>query len=132
MTKETIDPYVIGRHVFANLYGIGREKLTNLEYIRDLAVRAAKEANMTIVDVHAWSFGGIKGGVSVIVLVNESHLAIHTWSEYDYATVDIYTCGDASDPWKALEVIMEELNPARYRVGYADRSSYTVGEPING
>jgi len=53
---------------------------------------------MKLVEMKSWKFGGKKGGVSVIALVEESHIAVHTWLEYNYATVDVYTCGEHSDP----------------------------------
>ncbi|RLG81967.1 MAG: adenosylmethionine decarboxylase [Thermoprotei archaeon] len=124
--EEVGDDYVVGRHVYANLYGVKEEVLSNEELVREIAVEAAREARMTIVDVRSWSFGGRKGGVSVIVLVNESHIAIHTWVEYRYATVDIYTCGEQSDPWRAFEVVVKRMKPLRTKVGYADRSSNTI------
>jgi len=44
-------------------------------------------------------------GVSGVVVISESHLAVHTWPEYGYASVDIYTCGDDVDPWIAFDYI---------------------------
>ena len=47
---------------------------------------------MHLVEVNSWKFkGGDKEGVSVIALVLESHIAIHTWPVYNFATVDVYT-----------------------------------------
>ncbi len=40
-------------------------------------------------------------GVSGVVVISESHLAIHTWPELGYAAIDVFTCGDHVDPWKA-------------------------------
>jgi S-adenosylmethionine decarboxylase len=96
----------------------------NEEKLRDAVVEAVKLANMTLVEIKSWSFGGKKGGVSVIALVLESHIAIHTWLSYKYATVDVYTCGEKSDPWKAFEYIINVLKPKYYTVNYADRSSF--------
>jgi S-adenosylmethionine decarboxylase len=78
---------------------------------------------MKLVEMKSWKFGGKKGGVSVIALVEESHIAVHTWLEYNYATVDVYTCGEHSDPQKAFDLIVSVLRPERYQMFYADRSS---------
>jgi S-adenosylmethionine decarboxylase len=48
-------------------------------------------------------------GISGVVVIAESHLAIHTWPEFRYAAVDIFTCGDDVDPWKAHDYIKREL-----------------------
>ena len=48
-------------------------------------------------------------GVSGVVVIAESHLSIHTWPEYGYAAVDIFTCGTSVEPEKAAEVLIEKL-----------------------
>jgi len=116
---------VVGKHVYGNLYEVDPEIASNEDLLKQIVLEASKLANMTIYEVKSWSFGGKKGGVSVIALVIESHIAIHTWIEYRYATVDVYTCGEKSDPWKAFEYIVSKLKPVYYTVNYADRSSMT-------
>jgi S-adenosylmethionine decarboxylase proenzyme len=44
-------------------------------------------------------------GVSGVVVISESHLAVHTWPEYGYAAVDVFTCGTEIDPWVAQKYI---------------------------
>ena len=36
-------------------------------------------------------------------------MAIHTWPEYGYAAVDVFTCGETVDPWIAAESLKESL-----------------------
>lgn len=115
---------IIGKHVYGNLYEVDIEIAKDEEKLKQMVVEASKLANMTLYEVKSWSFGGKKGGVSVIALVLESHIAVHTWIEYRYATVDVYTCGEKSDPWKAFEYIVANLKPKYYTVNYADRSSF--------
>lgn len=115
---------VVGKHVYGNLYEVDLEVASNEELLKNVVIEAAEKANMKIHDIRSWSFGGLKGGVSVIALVVESHIAIHTWIEYRYATVDVYTCGEKSDPWKAFDHIIKILKPKYYTVNYADRSSF--------
>ena len=114
---------IIGKHVFGNLYDIDERILVDKEYLEKLVLDAVKIANMKLVEIKSWSFGGKKGGVSVIALVEESHIALHTWNEYKYATLDVYTCGENSNPQAAFEYIVSQLKPKRYQMFYADRSS---------
>lgn len=75
--------------------------------IEDLLVGAAKYAKAHIVDVVFHTFN--PHGVSGVVVVEESHLAIHTWPEHKFASVDIYTCGDSIDPWQAYKYLLKGL-----------------------
>ena len=114
---------IVGKHVYGSLYDLKEERAySDPGFLEDVVRRAAELAGATIIDSKSWSIPGEKGGVSVIVLVDESHLAVHTWKEYGYATVDIYTCGEHTDPWRAWEYIKEVLKPEKYSVNYADRS----------
>lgn len=114
---------VVGKHVYGNLYGCDSAVLSSLKLLKRVVHDAAKEANMTLVELKGWKFGGERGGVSVIALVVESHLALHTWPSYRYATLDIYTCGENSDPAKAFELVSRVLKPEKIVKYYADRSS---------
>jgi S-adenosylmethionine decarboxylase len=49
-------------------------------------------------------------GVSGVIIIAESHFTIHTWPEYGYAALDIFTCGQSVDSQKALDYIEKELN----------------------
>jgi len=123
MRKAISEDMIVGKHVYGDLYDIDKDVANNEEFLRKAVVKAAEIANMTLVDVKSWRFGGIKGGVLVLALVIESHIAVHTWPEYKYATVDVYTCGMKNDPLKAFEYLINILRPKRYTSNYIDRSS---------
>jgi len=57
-------------------------------------VRCAEEAGATVLKalIHAFNPAGLSG----VVVIAESHVAIHTWPEIGYASFDIYTCGQES------------------------------------
>ncbi len=115
--------YIIGRHVYGNLYGVDSKILWDEEFLKQLVREAAEYSDMTILEIKSWRITGHHGGISVIALVLESHVAIHTWPEQNYATVDVYTCGEKGDPWRAFNYIISKMKPKRYTVHYADRSS---------
>jgi S-adenosylmethionine decarboxylase proenzyme len=62
-------------------------------------------------------------GVSGVVVIAESHLAIHTWPEYRYAAVDVFTCGTIVDPAKAIQSIQKSL-----KAGSMESKELTRGE----
>ncbi len=70
-------------------------------------VSAARDAKATIVDVSFHEFNPF--GISGVVVIAESHLTIHTWPEYDYAAVDIFTCGDIIKPEVAASYLIREF-----------------------
>ncbi len=114
---------IVGKHIYGELYGVASETLFDVEKLRKIVIEAAHMANMHLVEVNSWKFiESDKEGVSVIALVLESHIAIHTWPRYNFATVDIYTCGEHSDPMTAFRYVISQLSPKRYTINYSDRS----------
>jgi S-adenosylmethionine decarboxylase proenzyme len=59
-------------------------------------------------------------GVTGIVVIEESHLSIHTWPEFEYAAVDFYTCGKG-EPEEAHKVLLKGLDAIRYEILSVDR-----------
>jgi S-adenosylmethionine decarboxylase len=83
------------------------ETLGSLEKVREIMVSAAREAAATIVDVSFHEFNPF--GISGMVIIAESHLSVHTWPEYGFAAVDIFTCGDLIKPHAAAAYLIERF-----------------------
>ena len=97
----------LGRHVLVEFFGCDPNVLNDVVTIERAMLRAAQEAGATIINSTFHHFSPF--GVSGVVVVQESHLAIHTWPEYGYAAVDIFTCGEPVNPWKAYHYLMKTL-----------------------
>ncbi len=91
----------LGRHILVEFYGCSSELLNQVVHIEQSMVAAAKEAGATVLNATFHHFSPF--GVSGVVVIQESHLAIHTWPEYQYAAVDLFTCGDLVNPWVAYK-----------------------------
>jgi adenosylmethionine decarboxylase proenzyme (EC 4.1.1.50) len=104
------------------LHGISPGLLRDKELLRNVLLRAAEASGSTVVGDYFYKFEGDMG-VTGVVVVAESHLSIHTWPEYGYAAVDVFTCGTHTDPWRALELLRDELKPERVEVTEMTRGS---------
>jgi S-adenosylmethionine decarboxylase len=99
--------YALGTHLLVELRDCNPEIIRNIEEVRDALVSAAKEAKATIVDISFHQFNPF--GISGMVVIAESHLSIHTWPEYNYAAVDIFTCGEVIRPEVAAAFLIERF-----------------------
>lgn len=97
----------LGRHVLAEIHGCDRDVLDDPKRVEKIMVDAALEAGAEIREVVFHQFA--PQGVSGVVVISESHLAIHTWPELGYAAVDVFTCGDRVDPWTACRFIFDRF-----------------------
>lgn len=94
----------LGRHILVEYYNCDSDKMGDPKFIEQHMVEAAIRAKATVVthDFHHFAPYGVSGAV----IISESHLTIHTWPEYGYAAVDLFTCGDI-DPWEAFDYLEE-------------------------
>jgi S-adenosylmethionine decarboxylase len=96
------------------LFDCDPDAINSLDIVKTSMVEAAKRAQATIVDVIFHEFNPF--GISGVVVIAESHLAIHTWPEYRYAAVDVFSCGETLQPQVAVEHLVEQLGAARTSV----------------
>ncbi len=101
----------LGRHILVEAYDCDPRALDDLRGIQQAMVEAAELTGATVVDVAFRKFEPY--GVSGVVVISESHLTIHTWPEFGYAALDLFTCGDRANPWKAFDHMAEFLKSKR-------------------
>lgn len=97
--------YALGIHLLLELKDCNPEILRNLEKVKSALVSAAKKAKATIISTSFHEFNPF--GISGVVVIAESHLTIHTWPEYGYAAVDIFTCGETIKPEIAAQYLVK-------------------------
>ena len=91
----------LGRHILVEFFGCSADILNDVPLIESSMVGAATDAGATVISSVFHHFSPF--GVSGVVVIQESHLAIHTWPEYRYAAVDLFTCGDTVNPWISFD-----------------------------
>ncbi len=97
----------LGKHILIELYQAPPKILDTVNQVEEIIVEAAQRIGATIVNVTFHHFSPY--GVSGVVVVEESHLAIHTWPEYGFAAIDIFTCGEIIDPWKSYDFLKDSF-----------------------
>jgi S-adenosylmethionine decarboxylase len=84
----------------------------------DLLENAAAASGATVVQTISKKFE--PQGVTVICLLSESHISIHTWPEEGKAAVDVYTCGDCN-PKIGCDIIIQQLYATNHTLSYIER-----------
>lgn len=97
----------LGRHALADLYNCNNEILDDVTKIKEVIEISCKEANLTVVESIYHKFEPI--GVSGVTILSESHITIHTWPEYNFASIDAFTCGNNMDPTLVCNILADKL-----------------------
>ncbi|GIP30054.1 S-adenosylmethionine decarboxylase proenzyme [Paenibacillus sp. J23TS9] len=112
-----------GRHVAVDTWGVDFDMLNDAEFLQAQMVEAAEACGATVMSVQSKQFE--PQGATVLVLLSESHLSIHTYPERGFAAIDCYTCGETVDPQLAIDYLVSVLKPEKT---YAKKLVRGLGE----
>jgi len=112
-----------GRHVAVDTWGGNIDLLNSAELLQSHMVEAAEACGATVLSVQAKQFE--PQGATVLVLLSESHISIHTYPEKGFAAIDCYTCGETVDPQAAIDYLVSVLKPEKT---YAKKLIRGLGE----
>src|SRR5258706_13351573 len=94
-----------GLHLIGDLSGCrcDPQLLLDSASVKEKCLQLVTEAGLTTMETNFRGFDG--GGYTGMVLLAESHVALHTWPERQGVTIDVYVCnykGDNSDKARSL------------------------------
>lgn len=108
----------MGKHYLLNLFGCSFVLLNDEHFLVDLLENAASASGATVLKTVYEKFQ--PQGVTVICLLSESHISIHTWPEEGKAACDIYTCGN-SNPKIGCDIMIQQLQSSEHTLSYIER-----------
>lgn len=117
---KTIGLSVHNKHVLLELEHCDANLLNNESFIEQVLKDAAAKANATIISSFSHKFE--PQGVTAAVILSESHITLHSWPERDFASADIFTCGEHVNPLEAAKLIAESVKSKRVKLILLTRS----------
>jgi S-adenosylmethionine decarboxylase len=123
---------MIGQHLLADLYDVASDRLVDAGLLAGCLDDAARRGGMKPIGppvLHRFQGGGLTG----YLLLSESHIAFHSYPEYRYIALDIFSCGRA-DSNAALSVFVAALDPGHKHLSTAPRGAEIPQrdrEPLN-
>ncbi|NUS45808.1 MAG: adenosylmethionine decarboxylase [Mycobacteriaceae bacterium] len=108
-----------GRHAIAELENVDAALLDDEQLLRDTLTTALQEAGATVLDVTSKRID--PQGVTVLLLLSESHASVHTYPEIGKAFMDVFTCGHRADPEYAVRLVAQALHTPVLRLNTIHR-----------
>lgn len=106
------DGMALGRQMTVEFYDCDSRFLADANRMKELFIRAAEVSGAHVVDATFHSFQ--PQGVSGVVVISESHFAVHAWPEHDYAAVDLFTCGEDIDFNRAIAELATGMSSGQW------------------
>ena len=104
----------LGRHMTVEFYDCDARTLADANRMEEIFLTAAKRSGATVIASYFHDFE--PQGVSGVIIISESHFAVHAWPEHDYAAVDLFTCGDGVDFYRAIDELKTGMSSGQWSI----------------
>ena len=106
---QIYNPNVVGKQILIDVKNITGDKLKTVEMIRPFMDRVVEVLNLNVVGEcsHQFEKNGLPHGATMIYLLSESHLSIHTFVDEGKITLDLFTCSLGVENEKIKSIIKE-------------------------
>ena len=119
----------LGFQTTIDFYGCNTTKINSKEFVERVLITAAKKMQLTVVKttIHAFSPIGITG----VIVIQESHLAVHTWPEYNYVALDFFTCNETYDLDDGIIWLKEQFEAKKMDISLKKRGDIQKAKSFN-
>ncbi len=100
-----------GKHLIVSYHGCDQEALTDIEKLKKEFIEATRASGATILDKIDFHFE--PDGLTMAIILSESHASIHTYPEHSACFVDLFTCGDKCSAERFDESLRAYLKPKK-------------------
>lgn len=111
-TKGSSKKFYAGIHLIADFWG--GKVIEDEKEIEKILQKAGLLANNTPLKFIYHQFQ--PRGMTAVLLLKESHISLHSWPEWHYLAVDIFTCGKKTKPLLALKYLQKKFQPKRVEI----------------
>ena len=110
----TMNPYFVLKQYVGDYIGCDRDPtiLNSPEFLRKIAFEAIDIVNTKAVKFIEHSFK--PQGYTLLIVLADSSLNLHSWPEEKFVTVEIFTCAERADPEAGLKYFAEKLKPKKF------------------
>ncbi|BAU14526.1 S-adenosylmethionine decarboxylase proenzyme [Leptolyngbya sp. NIES-3755] len=112
----------IGSHCILELFGCPSTLLDDVGFIQEVVKEAVKRAKATLLKEISYQFEPF--GVTALALLSESHISIHTWPESGYIAIDVFTCGEHTQPEQACLCFVEAFQASNHSLMTLHRGQF--------
>jgi S-adenosylmethionine decarboxylase len=115
--KKSKNQNSLGIHLIADFW-FGK-KIEDSKKLEKILIEAAKRTGNTPLEFSYHKFN--PQGLTGVLLLAESHIAFHSWPEFNYLGIDIFSCGQKAKPERALKYLKRVLKPKKVEISIIKR-----------
>ena len=112
---------ISGWHFIAEFFGCPANELLKSKTVKKHLLVTAKKAGFEVLGEKFHQFKPY--GATGVVVLSSSHISAHTWPEYNYAALDVYSCAGKAKAEKAMKLLKKYFKPEKTEIKLVKRYS---------
>lgn len=104
---QLYNPNIVGKQIIIDVKNIESSKLKKVEDVQPLLEKIVEELKLNVVDKCSHQFE--PHGATIIYLLSESHLSLHTFVDEGKLTIDLFSCNLGTEFDKIKKIICDYL-----------------------
>lgn len=121
----TDDSGIKGYHYFVELWGCDSEQIGAVQAVENVLLEAVEACGATYVSHRSHKYS--PHGVTSMVLIEESHIAVHTWPKQRYVALDLFTCSKELDAAQAVTIVKRMFGATEHEFRSFERGGNPIG-----
>ena len=115
---QIYNPNVVGKQILIDVKNIESDRLKTVESLKPFMDKVVQELNLNVVGEcsHQFKKDNVPYGVTMVYLLSESHLSIHTFVDEGKITIDLFTCSLSVENEKIKEIIKDYFVVNAFRI----------------
>ena len=115
---QIYNPNVVGKQILIDVKNIESDRLKTVESLKPFMDKVVQELNLNVVGEcsHQFKKDNIPYGATMVYLLSESHLSIHTFVDEGKITIDLFTCSLSVENEKIKEMIKDYFVVNAFRI----------------
>jgi S-adenosylmethionine decarboxylase proenzyme len=115
---QIYNPNVVGKQILIDVKNIESDRLKTVESLKPFMDRVVQELNLNVVGEcsHQFKKDNVPYGATMVYLLSESHLSIHTFVDEGKITIDLFTCSLSVENEKIKEIIKDYFVVNAFRI----------------
>ena len=115
---QIYNPNVVGKQILIDVKNIESDRLKTVESLKPFMDRVVQELNLNVVGecLHQFKKDNVPYGATMVYLLSESHLSIHTFVDEGKITIDLFTCSLSVENEKIKEIIKDYFVVNAFRI----------------
>lgn len=120
-----VNDFVLGNHIIIDMYNCDSKIINDLDLLQKIIRDTVKSIGAKIVSEGYKEFCPI--GISAFAIISESHISIHTWPEYRFVALDIFSCNKAVTI-DICKLIQKKLGAESYVAKFIERGKIYLNQ----